>query len=418
MHMDARLRLLEVLYRFDLDELSHTRLIQETASRHWQRHGPIMLLSGHLNQGGLELAPIQATRDGGCDYQTFFSNALPGIPADEVHGSISADPTYGSAVEAGSQGVLNNKATMLLGGVIGVADMLGFYTGTGEGGLVGLMTTLSAISATSQRERNHWQPIAAHLAAAWRLRQRFDSGVVAEDLADAVLRPDGRCTGGTRARVHGAMRDRLRELVRRRELERSVRTASDGMWSELADGRWTLIDHFDSNGQRVVLALRNAPRGESLCRLTRQEVEALGRARTGASNKEIALSMNISMSSVTRLLQSVAWKLNAAVADIIQFLPADTIRCRSLLFGNSSLTVFSRDAVSEWQSVLSDTEKSVVAAVLRGCSNRKIAAMRGRSVRTVINQLASAFEKLGVRSRRELVSRVAGVTSPTSIGSA
>ena len=114
-------------------------------------------------------------------------------------------------------------------------------------------------------------------------------------------------------------------------------------------------------------------------------------------------------SLVTRLLQRAAQKLNATLAQILYFAPADTIRCRRLLFGKSHIVALSHDTASEWGRALSDAEKRVVAAVLRGYTNREIAAIRGRSVRTIVNQLASALEKLSVRSRRELLSRLTGL---------
>lgn len=55
---------------------------------------------------------------------------------------------------------------------------------------------------------------------------------------------------------------------------------------------------------------------------------------------------------------------------------------------------------------LTAAEGDVVRGVLRDESNAEIAARRGSSVRTVANQLASIFRKLGVFSRAELVHRV------------
>jgi DNA-binding CsgD family transcriptional regulator len=52
---------------------------------------------------------------------------------------------------------------------------------------------------------------------------------------------------------------------------------------------------------------------------------------------------------------------------------------------------------------LTDAEREVVAAVVEGKSNAAIAAERGRSARTVANQVNSVFRKLGVGSRAELV---------------
>jgi DNA-binding NarL/FixJ family response regulator len=47
----------------------------------------------------------------------------------------------------------------------------------------------------------------------------------------------------------------------------------------------------------------------------------------------------------------------------------------------------------------------VLALLERGLSNAEIARSRGRSPRTVANQVAKIFEKLGVSSRSELYAR-------------
>lgn len=57
---------------------------------------------------------------------------------------------------------------------------------------------------------------------------------------------------------------------------------------------------------------------------------------------------------------------------------------------------------------LSAAEGEVVRLALRGLSNVEIARLRGRAARTVANQLASAFRKLGVGSRAELAALLAG----------
>jgi DNA-binding CsgD family transcriptional regulator len=52
---------------------------------------------------------------------------------------------------------------------------------------------------------------------------------------------------------------------------------------------------------------------------------------------------------------------------------------------------------------LSPTEREIVELLQRGCSNSEIARLRSVSPQTVANQLASAFRKLNVGSRRELL---------------
>lgn len=63
--------------------------------------------------------------------------------------------------------------------------------------------------------------------------------------------------------------------------------------------------------------------------------------------------------------------------------------------------------VPEWfvsrQSPLMARRTRVAIALLEGLSNPEIATARQTSVRTVANQVASLFRKLGVRSRPEAV---------------
>jgi DNA-binding CsgD family transcriptional regulator len=56
---------------------------------------------------------------------------------------------------------------------------------------------------------------------------------------------------------------------------------------------------------------------------------------------------------------------------------------------------------------LTEAEREVAALAAAGVSNGEIARGRGRAPRTVANQLASVFRKLGVASRAELAARCA-----------
>jgi len=55
---------------------------------------------------------------------------------------------------------------------------------------------------------------------------------------------------------------------------------------------------------------------------------------------------------------------------------------------------------------LSAAERQVLRLVLEGRSNAEIGSARATSQRTVANQVASIFRKLGVASRRELCVRI------------
>jgi DNA-binding NarL/FixJ family response regulator len=62
-------------------------------------------------------------------------------------------------------------------------------------------------------------------------------------------------------------------------------------------------------------------------------------------------------------------------------------------------------------ALLTASEREVAAAILEGKSNAAIAKQRKSAVRTVANQVASIFRKLGVHSRGELAASEALVWS-------
>lgn len=57
---------------------------------------------------------------------------------------------------------------------------------------------------------------------------------------------------------------------------------------------------------------------------------------------------------------------------------------------------------------LTEAELEVARLAVEGLDNKSIAARRGTSVRTVANQLASVYRKLGVSSRAELAATWSG----------
>jgi DNA-binding CsgD family transcriptional regulator len=69
-------------------------------------------------------------------------------------------------------------------------------------------------------------------------------------------------------------------------------------------------------------------------------------------------------------------------------------------------------AVGEQGKGLTPAESEVIAQILKGRTNAQIAALRDASERTVANQIANAFRKLGVTSRLELVA-LAPLLGPT-----
>lgn len=75
--------------------------------------------------------------------------------------------------------------------------------------------------------------------------------------------------------------------------------------------------------------------------------------------------------------------------------------------GDRSFAVVSFPVPARTPAPLSAAEADVLELLLAGGSNREIAQARGTCERTVANQVASLFRKLGVGSRSELAAHAA-----------
>jgi len=130
--------------------------------------------------------------------------------------------------------------------------------------------------------------------------------------------------------------------------------------------------------------------------LSPREHQALALAAQGLANKVIACELGVTVSTVSVYLVKAGRKLGVRgrVASIQAF--------HSTFDGEPALP-----------SALSTSERAVAALVLRGASNAQIASTRATSSRTIANQVASIYRKLGVRSRGEFAARFVGAGAPS-----
>jgi len=134
---------------------------------------------------------------------------------------------------------------------------------------------------------------------------------------------------------------------------------------------------------------------------TVREVLAVRGVLEGAALKEIAYAIGVGTSSAARYVaralrrlavttRSELVTLAAAARDVV----ADDQREIEVRVAPPSVRL---------EASLTPAEREVIDAVLAGCPVAVIAQRRGVSPRTVVQQTGSAYEKLGVRSRAELV---------------
>lgn len=86
-------------------------------------------------------------------------------------------------------------------------------------------------------------------------------------------------------------------------------TAAIEAWKALVAGRWSLVDHVDSDGKRFLVARKNDPDHAGPTGLSRRERQILAARARGFSLKLIAYDLGLSIAGVSRGLQSGMTKL-------------------------------------------------------------------------------------------------------------
>jgi DNA-binding CsgD family transcriptional regulator len=176
----------------------------------------------------------------------------------------------------------------------------------------------------SKRAREHWTMLLIHLTAAHRLRRDLiepagAQGIALTDMphnAEALLDPKSfrvsQAAGGAQAKGasetirDAAVRvDRARSKLRQADPEQALEA-----WQGLVRGRWSLVDWFDTDGRRFVLAKPNAPNIGDPRGLTEREAQVATYAALGESGKIIGYRLGLSTSSVSTLLKSAMRKLS------------------------------------------------------------------------------------------------------------
>jgi DNA-binding CsgD family transcriptional regulator len=174
----------------------------------------------------------------------------------------------------------------------------------------------------SRAERDRWQMLAAHLSSGLRLRGAVSKARLEPEKddglpcgADAVL--DANNFGVTEAVNDAQLPDSLRALRdaavqidrARGRLRKDNPDKALEIWWALLQGRWSMVEWFDTDDRRYMLAVPNAPRVLDPRGLTKREGQVVAYAALGDSQKLIAYRLGVSRSTVTKALRSAMRKL-------------------------------------------------------------------------------------------------------------
>ncbi len=171
-------------------------------------------------------------------------------------------------------------------------------------------------SALSVSVRDACGRLATHLAVGLRARRTI-AGLALLDASEAVSSPDGRLLHAKSPAQPRALRDSLRSAVIALERARlRGRTNDDASAARqgLVEARWSLLDHFDQDGRRFVVAVKNdaALDMRALASLTERELQVVSHAALGHHNKQVAYDLGIAHATVRVLLHRAAKKLGVA----------------------------------------------------------------------------------------------------------
>ena len=204
---------------------------------------------------------------------------------------------------------------------LGCKDMLALWAMDADVHGVGIHIPSSRLIELDRNARRRWQVLSTHIGAGHRLRRRLGDrhrGVPLTEITaegGAVLDPKNLSVAEaavdvtesdalTAIRSAAVQMDMVRDQLRRGEVNDALR-----LWEEVVRGRWSVVDWFDTDGRRFILALPNAEHVSDPRGLTEREYQVATQAGTGESCKVIAYNLGISRSRVSALLQGAMRKL-------------------------------------------------------------------------------------------------------------
>lgn len=205
----------------------------------------------------------------------------------------------------------------------GAKDAIGLMTVDTDGRGIHILAPTPEIVKLEPAALARWEMMAAHVASGVRLRNALlrqrkletDASELPHG-AEAMINPsDFRVTEA----VNDAQGDDALQALREAAI-RIDKSRADGRqeehtdaalaeWWALIRGRWSIVDWFDTDDRRYVLALPNPPMVPNPRGLTEQEQQVTAFAALGDSHKFIAYRLGLSRSRVSHLLASGMRKL-------------------------------------------------------------------------------------------------------------
>jgi DNA-binding NarL/FixJ family response regulator len=198
------------------------------------------------------------------------------------------------------------------------------------------------------------------------------------------------------------------------------------LWVELSLGRARMRECFFSE-ETCYLAVEAAiPPARADRRLLPRKLRVLERVLLRGGQKSVAAELNLAPSTVAIIaggcLRAMGIDNGASRAPLplwmsLHAFHANTVysegRISTVAHGGRTYSIIAVPRPERrLQPLVSPAEYAVLRLLVEGMSHAEMAEVRHTSVRTIANQLASAFHKLGVSGRSELLCQLVADRSP------
>lgn len=192
------------------------------------------------------------------------------------------------------------------------------------------------------------------------------------------------------------------------------------LWQQLSSGSWRVTDQFSSPERHYVVVETSLGSTRDQPRPAARHFAALRQVLSGSYQKTLALDLGLSPATVASnlaiALTAMGLDTRASRVPVILAMAAHAARepgsnfgarCTALGAGDKLLRVISVDRPDlHLRHRLTAAEFVVVQLFLDAHTHGDIAAIRGSRLRTIANQLASAYDRLGLSGRSELIGYV------------
>ena len=253
-------------------------------------------------------------------YPTVFRSMPPEI---QIRPFLAGPCTTASQMMGEASHFKKNELMQRYAQKFGMYDSIWITAAEPSGWGCGLHAGRPQVGRASRGTIARWARIAAHFAAAARLRRTFPrsprSPLPVLGSAAAVFSTNGKVHHAEGEAKEAQAIERLRQSVLDIEKARRHRSedASKGLfrWRALVDGRWSLVDRFESDSRRYVVARENPPNPPGIEGLSLRERQVVAYAALGHDNKVIAYDLGIAHSTVRVLMARAAAKLNVTTRE-------------------------------------------------------------------------------------------------------